>query len=175
MKSSLLLVFLLSAVSLTFGQERKLFDQKKKKPLLSVRKTGPYIGIQQGKYRQLEFGAEMQFKQVKLVKPKTHAINMGFDYNFFENVLGYSAGYWCKKGRLDLTYGANIAFRSNFTQTRFGIAPVIGYKFLPLHLQTGYMFLTPSKDFINTNQLFISLRFVLINDRDFNWRKRKNK
>ncbi|SFT89714.1 hypothetical protein SAMN05216474_3020 [Lishizhenia tianjinensis] len=174
MKSSLLIAFLCCAFSLTFAQDRKLFEQKKK-PLLSVRKTGPYIGLQQGRYRQLEFGAEMQFKQVKLIHPKTHAVNMGFDYNFKENVLGYSAGYWFKKGRLNLTYGGSIALRSNFEETRFGIGPAIGYKFLPLHLQTGYMFLTPSESFTNTNHLYISLRFVLINDRDYNWRKRNKK
>lgn len=60
---------MLFCVGFSFGQDKKLFDQKKK-PLLSVRKTGAYLGIQQGKYRQLEFGAEMQFKQVKLVQLK---------------------------------------------------------------------------------------------------------
>lgn len=174
MKNSCFLMVLLFCVGFSFGQDKKLFDQKKK-PLLSVRKTGAYIGIQQGRYRQLEFGAEMQFKQVKLVQPKTHGVNMGFDYNFKQNVLGYSAGYWFKKGRLNLTYGGSLAVRSNFQSTCFGIGPAIGYKFLPLHLQTGYIFLTPSEGLVNTNQLYISLRFIIINDRDYSWRKRDKK
>mgnify|MGYP000138504918 CR=1 FL=1 len=173
MKNSILIIL---AVLLSFCVEAqdKLFDGSKK-PLLKVRKTGPYLGIQQGKYRVLEVGGEMQFKQFKLVKPKVHAFNMGFDYNFFENVLGYSAGYWFKTGRLDLTYGANLVYRTNFDQTRVGFGPAVGFKFSALHLQTGYNFLTPSDVFTNTSDIYISLRFVLISDRNFKWRKRKKK
>lgn len=143
-------------------------------PQLAIRRSGPYVGLQSGKYYVPEFGYEMQWNRVKLKKPITHAGHMGFNYNFQRNVLGYDAGYWLKIGRLDLTYGANMVFRTDFDRNAFGVAPVVGFKFWQLHLQTGYHFLTkPAKD-MKTNTFFVSLRFVFINNRDWNW-KRKNK
>jgi len=134
-------------------------------PKITVTKSGPYLGLQKGLYNVLEFGMEGQYKRVKLVKPVTHAGHMGFNFNFKRNVLGYDVGYWFKVGRLNLTYGANLVYRSNFTENRLGFAPVIGYKIWQLHLQTGYHFLGKLPDDFETNTLFISLRFVLINSR----------
>ncbi|MGB0933459.1 MAG: hypothetical protein ACPGU5_04205 [Lishizhenia sp.] len=151
--------------------------QNNKKPLLKVRKVGPYLGIQQSRYFAAEFGAEMQFKEIKLIKPKIHAINMGFDYNFSlkEPVLSYALGYWFKQGRVNLTYGANLVLKSNFDENRFGGGPVIGFKLLGFHLQTGYHFLTAAESLKKVNQLFISLRYSIVNTRDYTWRKRDSK
>ena len=144
-------------------------------PTLNIRRSGPYIGLIRGKYNVLEFGYEMQWNKVSLRKPITHAGHMGFDYNFLRNVLGYDVGYWCKVGRLDLTYGGNIIFRSDFERSAFGFAPIVGFKFWQLHLQTGYHFLTrPARD-METNTLFVSLRYVFINDRDWTWKKKDKK
>ncbi len=172
MKFSLFILFIIG-VSLSFSQG---FNKaiNKKKPLVTVKKRGGYIGLQRGKYNNLEFGFELQKKSIKLVKPVTHAFNGGFDYNLNENILGFSAGYWQKKGRLNLTYGGNIVFKSNFDQNRLGFSPTVGYKLSLLHLQVGYNVLVPNT-FKNTNTLFISLRLVLITDRKFKWRKRKKK
>lgn len=155
-----------------FGQK-----DKNKKPLIDirVRKMGPYFGLEQGKYLVGEMGGELQFKKVKLVKPKTHAIHFGANYNIPNNVLGFSSGYWFKPGRFDLTFGADLAFRSNFDAERIGAGPVLGYKIFGFHLRVGYIFLTPSQNFIETNELFINLRFTLINNRDVKWKKRKKK
>ena len=54
---------------------------------------------------------------------------MGFNYNFKYKVLGYDAGYWIKPHRVGLTYGANLVFRTNFDQSKIGVAPVVGFKF----------------------------------------------
>lgn len=135
-----------------------LFDVK-------VRKYGPYIGLQRGKYTVVEFGGEFQWKKVKIKKPITHAVHTGFNYNFKYNVLGYDAGYWIRPSRIGLTYGANLVFRTDFDASSVGLAPVIGYKFWLLHLQTGYHFLSrPANDF-ETNKFFVSLRIGIINDR----------
>lgn len=150
------------------------FD-KKLLPSLKVRRSGPYFGIQRGKYTIVEFGGEMQWNKVKFRKPITHAAHMGFNYNFKYNVLGYDAGYWFKVGRLDLTYGANLVFRSDFDHNAFGIAPVVGFKFWQLHLQTGYHFLGREAKQFETNTLFVSLRYVFINNRDWNWKREKKK
>jgi hypothetical protein len=154
-----------------------LFAQKDKKPWLdpSVRKVGPYFGIQQGEYTVGEIGMEIQFKDIRLVKTKTNAFHAGVEYNIPNNTLGFNAGYFHKPSRLDLTYGFDVALRSNFTEERFGISPVIGYKIFGFHLRAGYMILTPSTNFIETNQLFINLRFILVNNRKFKWNNRKKK
>ena len=142
---------------------------------LNIRKSGPYVGLQQGKYMVPEFGYEMQWKRVRLKKPITHAGHMGFNYNFQRNVLGYDAGYWLKIGRMDLTYGANLVFRTDFDQNALGVAPVVGFKVWQLHLQTGYHFLPRSARDMETNSFFVSLRFVFINERDWKWSKKAKK
>lgn len=139
--------------------DKKLLD-------ISMRKMGPYIGWQKGKYNVGELGIEAQWKKIKLAKTKTHALNTGFNYNFKYNVLGYDFGYWTKPSRLGLTYGGRLIFRTDFDESRFGIAPTIGYKIFGFHLQTGYQLLSSALDFEETNGFFIGLRFTLINDRD---------
>lgn len=132
---------------------------------LNVKKTGPYFGLQQGNFLVPEIGVERQWKQIRLMRSQTHAAHMGFNYNLKYNVLGYDVGYWWKPHRIGLTYGANLFLRSNFESTKIGFAPVIGFKFWLLHLQTGYHFMRRPKEF-ETNTLFISIRIGIINDRD---------
>ncbi|MEN8929452.1 MAG: hypothetical protein ABF242_03155 [Flavobacteriales bacterium] len=150
-------------------------DFPTKKPLVRIFKSGPYLGLQRGKFTNLEIGYELQRKGVKLIKPTTHALNAGFDYNLFENVLGFSVGYWQKKGRLNLTYGANLVYKTDFDNTKFGIAPTLGFKLSIAHLQVGANILSKSNNFENTNLFFVSLRVVFINNRNYKWRKRKKK
>lgn len=150
-------------------------DSKKKEPLVKVqvRKSGPYFGIQQGVYTVGELGGEMQFKRVRLKKPHTHGIYIGTEYNIPNNTLGFNAGAWRKPGRFDFTYGLNLAHRTNFEIHRWGGGPTVGYKIFGFHAQVGYNFLTRGGSFQNVNDLYISLRFMLINSRDSNWTWRK--
>lgn len=147
-----------------------------RKPLLDIRikKTGPYFGLQQGKYLVPEFGVERQWKRVKLKSPIIHAGHMGFSYNFKHKVLGYDIGYWIKTHRIGLTYGANLFYRTNFNSDRIGVAPVVGFKFWLLHLQTGYHIMAKPKT-IETNTFFISVRLGIINERDIEWKRDKKK
>ncbi len=173
-----IVIFLLLIPALTFAQSNEnVFG--KKKPLLDidVTKTGPYFGLQRGKYTVVEIGIERQWKQIRLKNPYTHAVHMGFNYNFKYNVLGYDVGYWYKSNRLGLTYGGNLFMRTNFDDTRIGIAPVIGYKIWLIHFQTGYHFMPRLPENFETNRFFVSLRIGIINDRDvdFEWRKKKKK
>jgi hypothetical protein len=151
------------------------YSQNKKKPLIdpSVKKLGPYFGIQQGRYTVGEIGMEFQHKGIRLKQPKTNAVHLGLGYNIPNNTLQINGGYWHKPSRFDLTYGADICLRSDFDTERFGISPVIGYKVFGFHVRAGYMFLTPSTSFIQTNTLFLNLRFLLVNRRNFSWNKRK--
>lgn len=138
---------------------------------LDVNKFGPYIGWQQGKYSSVEFGAEYQHKNIKWIRPSTHSFHFGFNYNFNNNLLGYDLGYWYKVGRLNLTYGANAIFRTDYTQNAIGFAPVIGYKIGQLHMQTGYNFLSSTTKNFPCNTFFMKLRFVLVQYRNFDWKK----
>lgn len=142
---------------------------------IKQQKMGPYVGINQGKFMNLELGAERQWKRIKLIKPRVHTWHTGFDYNFKQRVLGYSLGYWYKQGRINLTYGGSIVYRTNFTENRFGIAPAVGFKLFGFHLQTGYNFYTRAANFDNLNTFFISLRFTIVNSRDFDIITKKNK
>lgn len=173
-KSSVLIGMLMLATSVS-AQFSSLLEQQKKEldlPKVKVAKMGAYIGVQAGQYYVVEFGAERQWNRIRLNNPKTHALHAGFNYNFKYNVLGYDAGYWYKPNRLGLTYGGSICYRTDFVHNRFGIMPMIGYKIWQLHLQTGYHFLTPTRTEFETNYLFISLRLVLVNNRNWKIKKR---
>lgn len=137
---------------------------------LNVTKTGPYFGLQQGKYLVPEIGVERQWKKIQLLEANTHAVHMGFNYNLKYKVLGYDVGYWWKPSRLGLTYGGNIFFRTDFDRSKIGIAPVLGYKIWMLHIQTGFHLMPRPRDF-ETNTFFISVRIGLINDRDMKMKR----
>jgi hypothetical protein len=134
-------------------------------PELKIWRAGPYFGLQKGLYQVAEFGMEGQYKKIKLKKPYTHALHAGFNYNFLRQVLGFDIGYWGKVGRLDMTYGLNFVYRSDFNQAKAGLAPVVGFKLWQFHLQAGYHVMGNRTYDMETNRLFISLRLVLINRR----------
>jgi hypothetical protein len=133
---------------------------------IDLKKFGPYLGLQRGKYSSVEFGVEYQLKELALFLPETHALHGGFNYDLSNNVLGYEAGYWFKKGRMNLSYGANLIFRTDYSNNAFGISPLIGFKLAQFHLQTGYNFLPSAPDNMMVNRFFISLRFVIVQ----NWK-----
>ncbi len=168
---SFLFLFALSNIfSQEVGEKKNIFSNLKTK--ITIRKSGPYFGIQRGKYTLFEMGGEMQWKRVKWIKPITNAVHTGLNYNFEDNILGYDAGYWFKTGRLNMTYGANLCYRTDFTHDRIGFTPVIGYKLTQLHLQVGYHFLSPSPNFSTTNTFFIALKLILINNRKIDFDKK---
>jgi hypothetical protein len=156
----------LSAQQLQFMHKLDITDLE-----LDVDKFGPYLGLQQGKFSSIEFGAEYQHKNIKWIRPTTHSVHLGFNYNFSNNLLGYDLGYWYKAGRLNLTYGANAIFRTDYTHNAVGIAPVVGYKIGQLHMQTGYNFLSRVTTNFPCNTFFMTLRFVFVQYRNFKWKK----
>lgn len=172
MKKLLLIVFICLSTPI-FSQGFLTGSSNRDNPFLKIkiRKTGPYFGLQRGKYLILEGGVEHLWKKVELRDAVNHAVNAGFNYNFMYNILGYDMGYWVKPHRVALTYGANLVFRTNFDTHIIGLAPVIGFKFWLLHLQTGYHFLPgkPKRDF-ETNTFFVSLRIGLANERKVDWK-----
>ena len=183
-KSLFVLFFMLFTAAFSHGlsQEKpewpwKKTQQKptKKEPLvkISVRKSGPYFGLQQGAYTFAEIGGEMQYKRVKLKQPTTYAVNAGGLYNITNNVFGINAGGWQKSGRFDFTYGVNFAYRTDFKQSSVGFGPVVGYKVFGFHFLAGYDFMSNRKSFAETNTLYVAARFLLVTDRKTKWEWRK--
>ena len=161
MLKSITILFFIFLTTVLQAQKKGLLEKKR----IDIVKNGPYFGLQKGKFIVVGIGGERQWKDLQFRKPKTHALNIGFNYDFSNNVLGYDLGYWYKPSNIGLTYGAALLLRSDFTNTKLGFAPVIGYKIWQLHVQTGYQFLLKTKSTsFETNTLFISLRFVLINN-----------
>lgn len=150
-----------------------IFNSKNKKPKTIV-KTGPYLGVQSGRYYAGEVGAERQWKQGKLMSPNTHALHFGVNYTYdfsrWNPVLGYDLGYWFRGSNVGMTFGGTVCMRTNFQDYRFGITPTLGYKIWQLHIQTGYHLLYPFYAFdsntFDSNTIFLSARFVLVNDRE---------
>ena len=140
-------------------------------PKVRSTKSGPYIGFQKGKYNLIEFGGELQHKKITLTHPKTNAIRFGMVYDFKENNLGFDLAYWRQQSRLGLTYGLILSHRTNFTNTKIGLAPTIGFRFTQLHLQTGVTIYSHEPNFKNINIFFIALKFTLINKRDIDIKK----
>lgn len=167
-----IIVFLTFIVA--FTSEAQLLKKKDRlyESKLRVVKYGPFLGVEFGKYTNFNFGVERQWHQIKLVKPQTHAVNLQFDYNFKQRIMGAELGYWFKPSRFDLTYGARISWVTDYSYNRFGISPNVGYKILQAHLQVGVHLLTPDKNFKNTNTFYASIRYVFISNRDLKRKKR---
>lgn len=172
MKNTLLIISCCFVVLGWTQRKKEGFEFKLPQSEMKLVKTGPFLGVEKGTYFTVNFGAERQWQQLKLKAPKTHALNVQFDYNFRQNTMGTQLGYWFKTGRLNLTYGGRVAWCTNFNNDhRFGISPNVGYKFMQAHFQLGVYLLTPDADFKNTNTFYASLRWVFINDRDFRRKK----
>src|SRR5690242_9797133 len=92
-------------------QPVSLFNSKRK---LYQRNTGVIIGLQRGKYTSLEVGGEAHWRKISLLKPHIIGATANLSYNPGRNVLGYHAGVWMKRGHINLTYGADINYFTDF-------------------------------------------------------------
>lgn len=168
-----ILCLVATILCLNFVFTQGIFNLKAKNQKTIV-KTGPYIGVQSGRFYVGEIGMERQWKQGKLISPNTHAIHFGvnytYDFSIWNPLLGYDLGYWFRRSNLSMTYGGTVFMRTNFQDYRFGIAPVLGYKIWQMHIQTGYHLLFPfyafDKSTFVSNTIFLSARFVFVNDRE---------
>jgi len=145
-------------------QKDDAFNLKIKKR--EIVKTGTFLGLERGKYFTMNFGAERQWKTVKLVNPRTSALNLQFDYNLIQNTIGMQTGAWTKTGRMSITYGARLFWRTDFSDNhQVGFAPNVGYKISNAHFQLGVNIArTPDFQFIG-NVFYASLRWVFVQSR----------
>ena len=152
-----------------FANPDSLFYPKKR-----TLKSGPYFGLQSGRFYALEYGWELQRKtREDLVHSNTtavhHGFNASFDFSRLNPILGYDIGFWSRTGNFDLTYGLSAAVRTDLKQLRFGLCPSVGIKVWQLHVQTGMYLLAPfyalDNTSFNSNTFFISARFLLVRNK----------
>jgi len=156
------IIFLFILASPCHAQKKESIFQVKKRHVV---RSGPVFGVEKGQSIGIELGAEKQWKQLKFKNAPTIAINSLLSYDYQNEVLGFDIGSWYKKNSLGFTLGASLGVRSDFTNNRMVFTPTIGYKIWQLHAIAGYHFLSPSTSFIQpVNTVFVSLRFVLINN-----------
>ncbi|MDQ3279328.1 MAG: hypothetical protein M3Q06_13445 [Bacteroidota bacterium] len=147
------------------GLPRKLFQ----------RNTGMVLGWQRGRYTAIELGVEGHWRKISLASPHIIGATANLEYNFGNNVLGYKAGAWMKRGRINLTYGANVSYFTNFKEGhRFGIGPSVGFRLLGFHLMNGINFLTAdgaaeTSKSVGVNSLYVSLRYYFPVQNRFVW------
>ena len=143
-------------------------------PKKRILKSGPYFGLQSGRFYALEYGWELQRKtREDLVHSNTTAVHHGFnasyDFSRLNPILGYDIGFWSRTGNFDLTYGLSAAVRTDLKQLRFGVCPSVGIKVWQLHVQTGMYVLAPfyalDNTTFNSNTFFISARFLLVRNK----------
>jgi hypothetical protein len=155
----------------SYFEGRKLFQKN----------TGMIIGLQRGKYNSIELGGEAHWRKISLLKPHIIGATANLEYNFENNVIGYKAGMWMKRGRINLTYGANVSYFTNFKEgNRFGFGPSVGFRLLGLHLINGYNFLTKDNTQgdeapIQVNSLYMSLRYYFPVHNSFSWDRKTMK
>lgn len=149
-------------------------------PKLYQRNYGAIIGLQRGRYTSFELGAEAHWRKMSLRKPRILGATANMEYNFGNHVMGYKAGMWMKQGRVNLTYGANVMYFTDFNdKNSFGIGPSVGFRFLGFHFLNGYNFLTRSKsendekpEPLKANTLYVSLRYYFPVQNKFTWDRR---
>lgn len=158
MSRIIICISILLAFSLKAGPEG---EDKFKWPHYVVTKNsvGMIGGIERGKYTFLELGIERHWKKFKLRRAPTIAVNANLEYNFTHNVLGYNAAAWFKVGRVNLTYGVNLNYITDFDNTKMGLGPQIGFRLLGFHLVNGYNFLFGSENLKANNTFYIGLRY----------------
>jgi hypothetical protein len=153
-------------------------------PKLRQQNYGAIIGLQRGNSTAIELGAEMHWRKIGLKKPTIWGATTNLEYSFSENVIGYKAGVWRKQGRVNLTYGANLGYFTDFKGGhQVGIGPAVGFRVLGLHLVNGYNILlgnmSEPKDGgspARANTLYMSLRYYFPLENKFVWdRKDKGK
>jgi hypothetical protein len=142
---------------------------------LFQRGYGMIGGLQKGKLVFLDLGAEYHWRKISLFNPRLYSATANMEYNLRNNVLGYKVGAWMKRGRVDLTYGLNFAYYTNFNYQKFGVTPTVGFRLLGFHGLTGYNLLTGDKELTEVNNFYVALRYYFPVDNKFTWQKNKDK
>jgi hypothetical protein len=151
------------------------FSNSQKRKLLQ-RNHGVILGLQRGSVTAFEMGVEAHWRKLAFRKPKIVGATANIGYNFGKHVVGYQAGMWMKTGRINLTYGGNLVYYSNFKSlSRYGIGPAVGFRLAGFHLINGYNFLAGNKELQCANTLYMTLRYYFPLENKFTWDRKTMK
>lgn len=148
-----------------FNGHRKLFQ----------RNTGMIIGLQRGKYTSVELGGELHWRKLSLLKPHLIGATANLSYNPGKNVLGYHAGVWMKHGHINLTYGADITYFTDFNNRQaIGIGPSVGFRLFGFGLVNGFNVISANHSKteeapLPVNTFYMSLRYYVPVKNEFTW------
>jgi len=149
----------------TFSK-RKLFQ----------RNHGVILGLQRGRSTFVELGGEAHWRKIAFSKPRITGASLNMEYNFGNHIIGYKAGMWTKRGRVNLTYGGNLVYFNNFKGLhRYGAGPAIGFRLAGFHLINGYNFLAGDKELDKVNTLYMTLRYYFPLENKFTWDRKTMK
>ena len=163
------------ATKFEYPSTHDLEVQSFKKKLLQ-RNHGAIFGLQRGGVTAIELGAEAHWRKLSLSNPTIIGATANLGYNFGKHVIGYQAGMWMKRGRVNLTYGGNLVYYSNFKGLhRYGLGPAVGFRLAGFHLINGYNFLAGDKELEGANTLYVALRYYFPVENKFTWDRKTMK
>jgi hypothetical protein len=154
------------------NQQASLFNSQRK---LFQRSTGVIIGLQRGKYTTLEVGGEAHWRKISMLKPHIIGATANLSYNPGKNVLGYHGGLWMKRGHINLTYGADINYFTDFNSRQaIAFGPSIGFRLFGFHLVNGFNAVSANRTKgveapLPINTFYMSLRYYLPAKNQFTW------
>ena len=152
------------------------FSPPPSKKKLFQNNRGAIVGLQRGAVTAIEIGAEGHWRKLSLSNSRIIGATANLGYNFGKHVIGYQAGMWVKHGRVNLTYGGNLIYFSNFKGlSRYGAAPAVGFRLAGFHLINGYNFLAGDKELEGANTLYITLRYYFPVENKFTWDRKTMK
>ncbi|MGI8599381.1 MAG: hypothetical protein ACR2KB_09000 [Chitinophagaceae bacterium] len=169
--------FLLTVCSILFAQptiDLNPFNNENKRKLYQ-RNHGAIIGIQRGSATSFEMGYEAHWRKLSLLKPHILGATANMEYNIANNVMGYKAGMWMKRGRVNLTYGGNLVYFNDFNGlNRYGLGPSVGFRLAGFHFINGLNLLAGDKE-LKANTLHASLRYYFPVENKFTWDRKTRK
>lgn len=154
-----------------FESESFSFVRKK----LRQRNHGVIVGIQRGRSTAIELGGEAHWRKISLKDPHIIGATANMEYDFSQHMVGYKAGMWMKRGRVNLTYGGNIGYHTDFKgRNIYTAGPAVGFRLLGLHLINGYNFQMGDTEVdkdggTGVNKLYMSLRYYFPLENKFVW------
>ena len=135
-------------------------DKENKDRLKLYQNTqGILIGYEKGRSDMLNVGYHYNWKKIRLKKPTIHAVEGIASVNPFDGILGIQGSYWQRIGRFKWTYGGRIGAFTDFSESTLSVGPVVGFRILGIHGQTGVNLLSNSE--VNANILYLNLSLLI--------------
>lgn len=150
-----------------FGNKEASSKRSPKK--LIQKNHGAIIGLQKGGGTALELGYEAHWRKMSLSNPAIYGATTNMEYDVSNNLVGYRAGMWMKRGRVNLTYGGNLVYFNDLDgHHKYGIAPSVGFRLAGFHFLNSYNLLA-GDDAVKANTLTVSMRYYFPVENKFTW------